>query len=136
MKVLPAPVGPEISTCPPGSDPVTAGQVQHLGAVQTTGLAEVDVLWTGARAKSCRTKIALQASVLAVLGLPVDEETKPVLEAQGVILSGLLLLDEALGHSSESELVEFGSRHHGRWRPLVTLVRGRASATAVGRDPS
>ena len=86
--------------------PLGAGQAEHLRTVETARVAEVDVLDAGRGAQLGDLEVALDASVVAVLGLAVDEQPQPLLEAERLILGALQLLAEGAGHAHQVEGVE------------------------------
>ena len=89
-----------------GLDPVRLGQAQHGAAVEATGRPEVEILDAGLSTQLRRLEVALEAPVVAVLRLTVDEQAESVLEAQLQVLGLLELLTEGDGHAAQAEVVE------------------------------
>src|SRR5262249_55022378 len=94
-----------------GAHPAGLGQAQDHRAVETAGRAEVDVLHDRLVAEGGGLVPGGHPATLTPAQLTVDEQAKPVLEGEVVILGGLFeLLAEAGGHGLETEAVEFVER--------------------------
>jgi hypothetical protein len=93
-----------------GIDPARRGQFEEVPPIESVRRPEVDILHARGQAESRSPKVALQAAVLTIGGLAVDEHAEAVLKAETAIGGGLLtLLGECVGHASEVEGVELVS---------------------------
>jgi len=83
-----------------------------------------------------RFEVPLEAPVVAVLGLAVDQEPEALLEAERGIVGALQLLDERAGHPAEVEGVELveGRRREHFWVLLLTRLIAGDLLRSDGRD--
>jgi hypothetical protein len=85
---------------------VGLGQGQQRGPLQAPGPAEVNALDGGGQPEPGRLEHALQAAVLALGELPVNQHAEALLEAQGVVVGMLALFDESPGHARQVKRVQ------------------------------
>jgi hypothetical protein len=74
------------------ADPLAGGQSEQDGAVQATGLPQVDVLHDGGLAQVGHLESDGEAAVVTVRGFSVDEQAQPLLEGEVGALGQLHLL--------------------------------------------
>ena len=92
------------------------GEGEHERTVETAGAPEVEILDRGVDAQAGRLQAALQATVVAVLGLAIDEEPEALLEGERRVVGPLALLGIGARHAAEAEgleLLERGVDEHG-----------------------
>jgi hypothetical protein len=98
-----------------GADPAGRRELEQDAPIEPARGPEVGVLDRRGDAQLGRAEVALETPVLAIGGLPVDEQPEPVLEGQLGVRGALALLGEGAGHAGEvegEELVERGTREH------------------------
>jgi|SRR5450756_293711 len=84
-----------------------ASASEDVRTIQPAGAAEVEVLDRGgADPELGRPKIALEASVVPVLGLAVDEQAQALLEGERLVVGPLLLVGEGARHLAKVQRVE------------------------------
>ena len=97
------------------ADPLAGGEGEQDGAVQASGLPEVDVLHDGGLAQVGHLEADAESAVVAMCGLSVDEQAQPLLEGEVGAVGQLHLLLQSGEHAEEIELlqlVESGMREH------------------------
>jgi hypothetical protein len=88
------------------ADPVTAGEAQNQGAIQSAGTAEVEVLHDGREMELGELKESGEAAIIAEGDLAFQEQSQAVLEGEAVHVGHAPLLFEGLGHTGEAKFVE------------------------------
>ena len=83
------------------SDPLTACQLIDGGAFEATGVAEVDVLQTGALSESSVFQASGQGTVFLPDPLSFHQDGQPILEVQIGAVGLLSLFLPGLGHAVE-----------------------------------
>lgn len=82
------------------------GQSEDLGTVEPPPAGEVDVFDHRVGAQLGRAQVALPAPVLPLGHLPVDQQPEPLVEAEGLTGSALVLFEKSLRHGVELQGVE------------------------------
>lgn len=99
--------------------PLGVSQCEDDRSVQPARTAEVEVLDRRVDAELGRPEVPLQAAVVAVLGLPVDEHPQALLEGEGLVVGAFELLREGAGHAREVERVELLEGRVGEHRRVL-----------------
>ena len=84
-------------------DPFACGEPGEDGAVEASRRAQVDVLDAGVLAQGSELQAGGETLGVALGGLAIDEQSKALLEREGVEIGGASLLLEGLGHSGQAE---------------------------------
>src|SRR6185503_2877588 len=84
-------------------DPVAGGELLEQRPVEAARGPKVDVLDDGVLAQTGEAQAGDEALVLALGGLAIDQQRKPVLEVERGDIGLAALLLECLGHSDEPE---------------------------------
>ena len=88
-------------------DPVAAGEAQDNGSIEPTSGAEVELFdGGGGEAELGLPEQASPAPVVADRALAVEEQSKAVLEGEGLDIGDAALLFEGSGHAMEFEFLE------------------------------
>ncbi len=89
-----------------GVDPAGLGQAEDDGAVEAAWGPEVDLLHADALAQLGRLQAQLEPPVITRLGLAVDEQAEPLLEAELQVLALLELLAHGLDHARQAHRLQ------------------------------
>ena len=81
-----------------------SAEAMRKGAVETAGLAVIDVLGHGALFEPRAAQPAGGLAVVPLGRLAIDQQSQTFLEAQGVEFRGLGLLRQCLGHAGQTQL--------------------------------